>query len=514
MTLTGITHEGLSVPEWVLYIASALYILGTAYVLLFVGGFGILLVIYLRTRRKSPIAHPIADDQLLSVTIQLPIYNEAHVVDRVLDACARMDYPPDKLHIQVLDDSTDQTTHVIRQKIRQLQRKPNAPHITHMHRMNRDGYKAGALAYGTRHITTDCVVIFDADFVPEADFLRRTMPYFNHNPQLGLIQTRWSHLNLDTNLLTRAQALSIDAHFAVEQVARSRGQLPMAMNGTGGIWRVAAINDAGGWSPATLTEDLDLSYRAYMRGWDFLYLVDVAVPGELPPLVQAYKTQQARWATGSTQCLIRHLRALMRCPRCSPLKKLMGILHLSQYAIQPVILMLFLLTPVLLVSGMFRRLPDLTIVALAGTIPPVMIALGQFELYDDWRTRLLYFPVQFMAAVALVLNNSLAVFAAFTSQHEFIRTPKFRITRRGQQWRLRQHPLKIDLTTIGELCLAVYAVCGLVIALRTFPALAPYLFSYAASFTAFALWNIYQTWKCNRMPPLQRQFDTLPQNMA
>lgn len=477
--------------DLVLNVAALAYMAGTGFLVVFVGGFAVLLVIYLMRRRSIPVPPPTPDDDLLSVTVQLPIYNEAQVVDRLLDACVRLDYPADKLHIQVLDDSNDETTEVICRKIREM---VDGPHITHVHRRSRDGYKAGALAHGLRAVVTDCVVIFDADFVPEADFLRKTLPYFNANPRLGLIQTRWDHLNLDTNWLTRAQALSIDAHFGVEQVARSQGHLPMSMNGTGGVWRVAAIQDAGGWSAATLTEDLDLSYRAYIRGWDFLYLVDVAVPGELPHLVQIYKKQQARWATGSTQCLLRHVRSLVMCRHCSPLKKTMGLLHLAQFAVQPVILLLFLLTPLLIWGDKFRDIPDLTIMALVGVVPPLIVALGQMELHDDWRKRMLYFPVQFVAAVAMVLSNSRAVLVAFRRQRqEFVRTPKFRLTR--QQKPTVRIALQVDAVTIGELLLAVYAAVGAALALRNLPELALYMVTYALSFTVFAVWNIYQIWR-------------------
>ena len=478
--------------EAILNIAAILYTLGAAFLVVFIGGFGVLLLIYFRTRQRTPQRPVVSDEALLSVTVQLPIYNEPLVVDRLLDACAGMDYPADKLHIQILDDSTDCTSDLIQERLSNLDQNQFAS-ATYIQRTSRSGYKAGALANGLAQVKTDCVVIFDADFVPDRDFLRQTMPYFNANPNLGLIQTRWDHLNLDYNLLTRAQALNIDAHFAVEQVARNRGHLPMAMNGTGGLWRVNAIQESGGWSSATLTEDLDLSYRAYMQGWDFLYLVDVAVPGELPPLIQAYKIQQARWATGSTQCLIRHVRNLITCRRYSPLKKLMGFLHLAQYAAQPVILMLFLLTPLLIWGNMFERLPDLTILALMGLIPPLVVAVGQMELYEDWRSRLLYFPVQFVAAVAIVLNNSRAVLAALGSHHEFKRTPKWRLTQQTINRHNIQSESNLDAVTIGELCLALYALFGFGIALENLPALAPYMLSYAGSFAVFALWNIYQS---------------------
>ncbi len=482
----------------ILQIAAALYLVGSLLLIAFVSTFGVLVIIYVRKRHQHPQQPHIVDNHLLSVTVQLPIYNEPHVVDRLLEACARLDYPADKLCIQIIDDSTDYTTYYIRAKLHQL-KSEGFHNIVHLHRSTRDGYKAGALAYGLQRVRTDCVAIFDADFVPQADFLRCTMPYFSDNPHLALVQTRWSHLNVDYNWLTRAQALNIDAHFGVEQVARNRGKLPMSMNGTGGIWRVEAIEDAGGWSAATLTEDLDLSYRVYMLGWDFLYLVDVAVPGELTPLVQSYKTQQARWATGSTQCLRRHLFTLLTCNRCSPLEKLMGLVHLAQYAVQPVILAMFLLTPLLIGANHFYHLPNLTAFALVGIIPPLVIALGQFELYDDWRKRLLYFPVQFMAAVAIVLSNSQAVLAGlFQPAHTqtFKRTPKFHLTHRKQTLDLQR--FNTDRITIGELFLTGYALVGLFLACVYAPGFIPYMLTYALSFGGFALWNLYQIRWINR----------------
>lgn len=480
-------------------VLAALYVLGAGLLFVFVGGFAILLTIYLLKRDAPPPLPDIIDDQLLSVTVQLPIYNEPHVVDRLLNACAGLDYPPEKLYIQVLDDSTDRTSELIARKIRALKYN-NFCNIKHIRRHNRNGYKAGALAHALKYTTTECIVVFDADFIPPPNFLHQTMPHFSVNPRLGLVQTRWGHLNDDYNILTRLQALSIDAHFVVEQIARNRGNLPMSMNGTGGIWRVAAIEDAGGWSSQTLTEDLDLSYRAFMRSWEFIYRVDVDVLGELPPLVHIYKTQQARWATGSTQCLIRHSRALIRAEDFSLLQKLMGLLHLAQYAVQPVILMLFLLTPLLLVGGVYHDLPDPGLLTLLGLIPPLIIGLAQMELYGDWWRRLFYFPAHFMTGVAIVLSNTHAVLNAIWSGNqavEFKRTPKFRLI--GRQRNQRQHIIdsrqvarEIDTITWGELILAGYALVGFVIAMQTLPIVAPYMLIYALSFIGFAMWNIYQ----------------------
>jgi cellulose synthase/poly-beta-1,6-N-acetylglucosamine synthase-like glycosyltransferase len=476
-------------------ILAGIYILAGLTLSVFVSTFGILLLIYAFKRRKRPIAPQVSDDDLLSVTIQLPIYNEQYVAARLIDAVCALDYP--KFCVQILDDSTDETADICRERSEFWQSKGIDCRL--IQRENREGYKAGALAVGLEQVKTHCVAIFDADFVPAPDFLRRVMPHFNSAPQVGLVQTRWAHLNMDYNWLTRAQAINIDGHFAVEQVARSRGYLPMSMNGTGGIWRVAAIQDAGGWSAATLTEDLDLSYRALVRGWRFLYLVDVPVPGELPPQVAAWKVQQARWATGSTQCLIRHAVPLMRSD--FPLwKKLMGLAHLSQYTIQPVIFTLFVLTPPLLAGDRFHALPDLRAVGILGAIPPILLIVAQIELYGRRPYNLLYFPIQFVSGAAIVLSNTVAVLRALNINkiQEFKRTPKYRVLTRGDGWTGRSYALNIDWTTLGELGLAIYAIWGGILALERFPALAPYLFTYGFSFAAFAYWNFYQTRRLNR----------------
>lgn len=482
----------------ILDLSAIIYTACIIFLTLFLGNFGALLLIYGLTRHKSPTLPEVADEDLLSVTVQLPIYNEAHVVDRLIDACAQLNYPAGKLRIQVLDDSTDETTDLVREKIREWQAK-GVDYIELVRRPERKGYKAGALAYGLNHSDTDCVAVFDADFLPTPDFLRQTMPFFSANDQLALIQTRWAHLNQGFNWLTRVQALSIDGHFAIEQVARNRGRLPMSMNGTGGIWRVKAIHDAGGWSSSTLTEDLDLSYRALMRGWDFLYLVDVGVAGELPPQLQAYKMQQARWATGSTECLIKHAVPLIRSRRFSPAKKFMGLMHLSQYLVQPMILLIFLLTPVLVLGDMFNEIPDLRVVGVFGTIPPLIMAISQVELYaGNGLKRMLYFPLQSMVGAGIVLSNSRAVLAAFHKpgvEREFKRTPKFRVIGQSQNWLSSNYTLKIDLLTIGELVLAGYAFFGFILALNTALWVAPYLLIYTISFLTFALWNIAQNWQ-------------------
>ncbi|MBN2302952.1 MAG: glycosyltransferase [Anaerolineae bacterium] len=482
---------------WITTLLGLGYFLAAAVIAVYSASFFILIAIYLRRRPNAPTAPHVLDNDLLTVTLQLPIYNEQHVVARLVDAVGALDYPRDKLYVQVLDDSTDDTTDMLRRKVAEWQAK--GLNISLIHRPDRSGYKAGALAYSLERCTTECVGVFDADFVPAPDFLRRVMPHFNTAATIALVQTRWTHLNPDYNLLTRAQTLALDQHFAIEQVARSRGDLPMSMNGTGGIWRRAAIEDVGGWSAETLTEDMDLSYRAYLNGWRFRYLVDIAVPGEVPPQITAYKLQQARWAKGSTQCLIKHARALLRSD-LTALQKLMGLLHMGQFAIQPFVLLLFLLTPPALISGVLLRLP-LGPLGLAGIAPPVIIAMGQITLYRDWPKRLLFLPVLTVLGTGMMLSNSRAVLEAITGRggNVFHRTPKFNLIRRGNTsnnhtptgW--QRYVIRPDWTTTGELVLGVYAVLGSVAAAAVLPAILPYMALYVIAFGTLSLGSLWQT---------------------
>ncbi len=494
-----------------LELATALYILAAGLLAVFVGSFGVLIALYLRTRHDEAPLPAVSDDDLPAVTVQLPIYNEAHVVARLIAACARLDYPHDRLHIQIIDDSTDDTTHELQRAIAEWGER-DAPSMTLLRRPARTGYKAGALAWGLQHVRTPFVAIFDADFVPPRDFLRRTLPYFCADERLALVQTRWDHLNACATPLTRAQALTTDGHFVIEQIARSRGGLPMSMNGSGGVWRVAALRDAGGWSADTLTEDLDLSYRALLRGWRFCYLPQVAVPGELTPQVQAYKVQQRRWATGMTQNLLRHAIPLLKAQRYAPWQRVMGLMHLGQYAVQPLILLMLLLTPPLAASGALTRLPVLGVLSVVGIIPPLMMILSQRALYNDWPRRLLVMPLQGMIASALVLNNTLGVLDALLrtrAAREFRRTPKFNLAGKGHGWERSRYALPADRVTLGELALGLYALGGLLVAVQHAPALIAYFATYAVSLIGFALWNLAQTWQMRQSTRERRPFRLL-----
>lgn len=476
--------------ELLLQLAMTMYILSAVLLACFVGSFSVLLILYARTRHAHPTLPDVRDADLPSVTVQLPIYNEAHVAARLIDACAQIDYPPGKLRVQVIDDSTDHTPTILRHQIVAWQAR-GITYIELLHRPDRAGYKAGALAHGLARTSSDLVAVFDADFIPPPDFLRQTAPFFCTDDRLGMVQTRWEHLNADANWLTRAQALTLDGHFAVEQTARYRGGLPVSMNGTGALWRVAALHDAGGWSAATLTEDLDLSYRAQRRGWRFLYHPDIAVPGEIPPQIQAYKLQQRRWATGMTENLIRHALPLLRAPRFTPLAKVMGLAHLASYAVQPLILSIFLLTPLLIAGDRFARMPNFGVLfGAVGAIAPAIMVTGQIALRRRWWRTLWYLPVQGLLGAAMALNNTVGVLAALhdpAQPRAFLRTPKF-----AGRAAASRYALPLDAITLGELLLALYAIGGGVLALDRLPALVPYLLTYAVAFGGIALMSVVQ----------------------
>ncbi|NJN80236.1 MAG: glycosyltransferase [Anaerolineales bacterium] len=246
----------------------------------------------------------VALNPLPTVTVQLPIYNEHYVVDRLLNACAALDYPRELLEVQVLDDSTDDTKEIVAQKVTQLQK--SGLNIVHIHRNHRSGFKAGALANGLEVAKGEFIAIFDADFLPQADFLQKLLPHFE-NQKTAFVQARWGHLNRDYSLLTLLQSFSLDAHFAIDQLARSTSDYVFNFNGTAGVWRKSAILDAGGWQADTLTEDMDLSYRVFLRGWSAKYAGDVEAPAELPVSFTAYRRQQYRWARGSLECAIKYI---------------------------------------------------------------------------------------------------------------------------------------------------------------------------------------------------------------
>jgi cellulose synthase/poly-beta-1,6-N-acetylglucosamine synthase-like glycosyltransferase len=411
------------------------------------------------------------------VTVQLPIFNEALVVERLIDAIVRLDWPRDRLQIQVLDDSVDDTTGI---------------DIELIHRSDRRGYKAGALKEGLASASGEFIAIFDADFVPDPDWLRRTVPHFLGRPRLGMIQTRWTHLNRDYSLLTRAQAMALDGHFVVEQTARQRSGLLMNFNGTAGAWRTQCILDAGGWQADTLSEDMDLSYRAQLQGWECLFLPDVAAPAEVPPQLAAFKRQQFRWAKGSIQCL-KKLAGRVLMARLPLAVRWQALLHMSTYLIHPLMLLLLLISlPLMLMAGRWHG--PLGMLSLVSLGPPLLYALSQRELYPGgWLKRYTAMPALMLLGCGIALNNTRAVVEALLGlRSPFQRTPKFHVEASGDRWRDSRYALPLDAVVIGELALTLYALAtvGVTLWRGNFFAV-PFLLLYVAGFGYVGLLGLW-----------------------
>jgi len=451
----------------------------------------LLVILYLRHADDDPTPPPVPGEDLPAVTVQVPTYNERQVIDRVIDAVAALDYPRDRLQIHILDDSTDDTTHLARQ--RAAHHRARGVDIRVLRRPDRQGFKAGALSWGLQHARGDYIAIFDADFSPHPDFLRQTVPHFLHRPELGLVQVRWSHLNADYSPFTRAQAMAFDGHFVVEQTGRNRSGLLMNFNGTAGVWRRTCIEQSGGWTAATLSEDLDLSYRAQLAGWRTLYLPTVDAPAELPPQLAAFKRQQARWTQGSIQALRKLLGPILRSPRLNPVQKAMALLHLSGYLAHTLMIGLLLVTlPMLLLNVIPPSLGNIGLLLSLG--PPLVYVVSQRRLHRDWPRRLATLPLLILVGIGLAWNNAMASWRGFTRWGgTFARTPKFRVEGRAGQWLHSAYRLDVDRSVIGEAALALYALLSTVVAHQTGRyALIPFLLLYAAAFTTVAALELRQ----------------------
>ena len=471
----------------------------------------LLAALYLRRRRESaphapqPKAWPL-------VTVQLPIYNEFYVVERLIDAVARLDYPREQLQIQVLDDSTDETTRLARARVEY--HRAQGLDIQLLHRHDRFGFKAGALAQGLESASGELIAIFDADFLPPADFLKRTVPHLVHRPRLAFVQTRWGYLNDRYSALTRAQTIALDGHFVVEHLGRNRNGLLMNFNGTAGIWRREAIETAGGWHADTLIEDVDLSFRAQLAGWQALYLPEVECPAELPPQTAAFKRQQARWATGQAQCLVKLTGPLLHgridsgsdavsetqvagrtdLPLSWP-ARIEGILHLSVWLAHPMSMVLLLLT-LPMVLGRIPMAFNLTIFWLVALGPVVAFALSQRHLYADWKRRMMLMPVLALLGTGLALSNTVAIARGLIGRDRvFKRTPKFSVERRGDLWTGNRYALPFQWVTLGELALAAYAVVTVIAALAMGNYLAvPFLLLYVGAYAYIGLVGLHDAW--------------------
>jgi len=456
----------------------------------------------------DPTAVPTPDEDWPVVTVQLPLYNEATVARRLIDACVDLNYPPEKLEIQLLDDSTDETTERVARRVEYW--KERGVDIKHVQRDNRTGYKAGALANGLQRARGDLMAVFDADFVPNPNFLLRVVPQFFESDELGMVQARWGHLNQDDSLLTETQAFGLDAHFAIEQRVRDRAGCFMNFNGTAGVWRRTCIEDAGGWHHDTLTEDLDLSYRAQLRGWDFRYLPLAEVPAELPPDMNALRSQQFRWAKGGIETALKLLGPLWRADE-SLRTKVEGTFHLTAHFAFPFILLAALThAPLLLMKGLGYGPGELYFaivgIGLFGFIGFFLAQLfAQRELYPDWLARLRLFPVFMAGTMGLSLSNANACWQALRgTDTAFLRTPKYGDDRGTGWWRSQYAISEVPTVVWGELLLAVYCTAGLgvVIGLGEWAAV-PFQALFAAGFVLVSAASLRQVFAVRRAPAPQ-----------
>ncbi|MGH9702284.1 MAG: cellulose synthase family protein [Candidatus Acidiferrales bacterium] len=414
---------------------------------------------YYRYRHRVPPTPPVPTEWP-KVTIQLPIYNERYVIERLVDAVAQFDYPRDQLDIQVLDDSTDETREIARGCVERYQQL-GLPISYHL-RTNREGYKAGALQEGLKSARGEFIAIFDADFLPPADFLRRTIPYFA-DPKLGMAQTRWSYVNRNYSLLTEVEGILLDGHFVIEHCARYRRGSFFNFNGTAGVWRRSTIDDAGGWQHDTLTEDTDLSYRAQLRGWQFVYLPEIECPSELPVEMNAFKSQQARWAKGLMQTAKKILPRVLRAPLPAHVKG-EAIFHLTANISYPLMVFLsVILLPAMIVrfyQGWFQvLLIDLPLfLASTCSISSFYLASQRVLFPKNWKRTFWFLPFVMAVGIGLSVRNAFSVIEAiFGKQSEFTRTPKYRIE--GKQkgaWLKKSYRKGAGWMPFAEVALGIY----------------------------------------------------------
>lgn len=432
------------------------------------------------------------------VTVQLPIYNERHVAERLIDAVCALEYPHDRLLVQVLDDSTDATVALVDDCVRRWQRRGR--NVCAVRRTDRAGYKAGALAHALPFAQGDYVAIFDADFLPEAGFLKKAMAPFCRagSDRIAFVQARWEHLNRNYSTVTRSQALALDGHFGVEQPARFQAGLAFGFNGSAGIWRRRAIEDpqVGGWQADTLCEDLDLAYRAQLAGWRGHFLVGLAAPAEVPPQLLAFKRQQARWARGSIQTL-RKLSAHVWNSGWTLGKRLAALFHLGNYLVHPLLLLLAVTLALLTLAG--EHTPALLgVLSLASAGPPILYAIAERTLHPDvWKRNWAAILPLSMFGIGLSLNNTVAIVRGLRhAGGAFERTPKFDVVTRSDSWRASAYRLQIGWQMVAEVALALLSVSALAVAIERGDFLgALYVGLFAASFVTVVLVGMWQARK-------------------
>ena len=437
-------------------------ILGTYFfvlIILAIYGWHRYYLVYLYMKHKDyPTVLPGTMDPLPVVTIQLPIYNEMYVADRLIQAVCRLDYPRELLEIQVLDDSADETRHIAALAVQRLADQGYL--ISYHHRADRVGYKAGALEAGLKVANGEFIAIFDADFIPPTDFLRRTIPYFAHE-KVGMVQARWGHINQDYSLLTKIEAILLDGHFVLEHGGRNRSGRFFNFNGTAGVWRREAIDAAGGWQHDTLTEDLDLSYRAQIIGWQFVFLPDLISPAEIPVEMNAFKSQQHRWAKGSIQTCRKLLPRILRADLPWQVKT-EAFFHLTanfNYLLMSVLSILMFPSMVIRYNmGWYEMLLiDVPLFFAATMSVSNFYIVCQREIYKDWVARLKYLPFLMSIGIGLAVNNTRAVLEAlFDRPSEFTRTPKYGIVRDSDEWMTKRYRQSVLVQPVIEVSLGLY----------------------------------------------------------
>ena len=450
----------------------------------------------------------IVDEDLPVVTVQLPIFNERYVSRRLVEAVCKLDYPRDRMQIQVLDDSTDDTQAILSETVQEYANK--GFWIEYIHRVNRSGFKAGALQDAMPLVQGNYVAIFDADFIPSANWLKDTIRHYVESPdaKVAVVQTRWGHINSEYSLLTKLQSAGIDGHFAIEQQARCNNDYFLNFNGTAGIWNRQAIVDAGGWHADTLAEDMDLSYRAQLKGWKVVYDNDIVAPAELPVAMLAFKLQQFRWAKGSIQCAKKLIFQIWQAD-LSLSVKFQATMHLTGYSAHPLMLILILISiPLMLVTpddAIALRLSIESVWSLfmlpATFGPPFLYFHAQRDLYPKfWHRRLGRIFLLAVLGTGISWSNSRAVFAGLSNTGaNFRRTPKFDIKHKSDRWENKAYKIPLDATPVIEMCLCVYSVIACFIALnKGLYVTLPFMVLYALSYGYVGGLTLWQSWQQSR----------------
>ncbi|NMF58497.1 glycosyltransferase [Pseudanabaena yagii GIHE-NHR1] len=452
--------------------------------------------------------YAVATEALPVVTVQLPIFNERYVSRRLVDAVCKLDYPRDRMQIQVLDDSTDDTQTLLSETVQEYQNK--GFWIEYIHRVNRSGFKAGALQDAMPLVQGNYIAIFDADFIPSTNWLKDTIRHYVNNPdaKVAVVQTRWGHVNSEYSLLTKLQSTGIDGHFAIEQQARCNNDYFLNFNGTAGIWNRQAIIDAGGWHADTLAEDMDLSYRAQLKGWKVVYDNNIVAPAELPVAMLAFKLQQFRWAKGSIQCAKKLIGQIWKAD-LSPVVKFQATMHLTGYSAHPLMLILILISiPLMLVTtpetvSLRNSIEGAwSIIVLPGIFgPPFLYFHAQKDLYPkSWYRRIGRIFLLAILGTGISWSNSRAVFAGLSNTGaNFRRTPKFDIKHKSDRWENKAYKIPLDATAWIELGLCAYSAIACVIALnKGLYMTLPFMVLYALSYGYVGGLTLWQSWQQSR----------------